>query len=181
VPAKSVAVAYRRTVFDAVGLFDESFDACEDVEFNHRVDRAGLRCYFTPEVAVRYRPRDTLRGLFYQLLRYGRGRMRLLRKHPDTLSPATLVPLIFVIGLIGGLPLALTHPLLGTIYVAGIFAYASIILVGAFGIGARRRSLQLLPQLVAVFAAIHLGSGIGMLMETLHSRHPTVHREGSAL
>src|SRR5947207_3179263 len=27
----NVAVAYRREVFDRVGLFDESFDACEDV------------------------------------------------------------------------------------------------------------------------------------------------------
>src|SRR5262249_28297838 len=34
VPPQSVAVAYRRRVFDAVGLFDETFDACEDVEFN---------------------------------------------------------------------------------------------------------------------------------------------------
>ncbi|HKB40503.1 MAG TPA: glycosyltransferase, partial [Gemmataceae bacterium] len=38
---QSVAVAYRREVFEAVGTFDERFDACEDVEFNHRVDRAG--------------------------------------------------------------------------------------------------------------------------------------------
>src|SRR5207253_399201 len=34
VPPQSVAVAYRREVFEVVGLFDERFDACEDVEFN---------------------------------------------------------------------------------------------------------------------------------------------------
>ena len=50
VPPQSVAVAYRRSVFETVGLFDEAFDACEDVEFNHRAARAGLRCYFTPRV-----------------------------------------------------------------------------------------------------------------------------------
>src|SRR5262249_38428779 len=38
----NVAVAYRRVVFDTVGFFDESFDACEDVEFNTRCRRAGL-------------------------------------------------------------------------------------------------------------------------------------------
>src|SRR5579885_3466732 len=69
---QSVAVAYRREVFEAVGLFDESFDACEDVELNHRVARAGLRCFFTPRVAVRYHPRASLGGLFRQLARYGR-------------------------------------------------------------------------------------------------------------
>ena len=60
VPAKSVAVAYRRSVFEQVGTFDERFDACEDVEINHRIDRAGLRCFFTPEAAVHYAPRDSL-------------------------------------------------------------------------------------------------------------------------
>src|SRR5262245_38954230 len=84
VPPQSVAVAYRREVFERVGLFDERFDACEDVELNHRVDRAGLRCFFTPAVAARYVPRASLRGLFRQMARYGRGRVRLARKHPET-------------------------------------------------------------------------------------------------
>ncbi len=53
VDPQSVAVAYRRVVFDAVGPFDESFDACEDVEFNHRLHRAGHRCFFTSAVEVR--------------------------------------------------------------------------------------------------------------------------------
>ena len=52
VPPQSVAVAYRREVFERIGYFDESFDACEDVEFNHRAARAGLTCYFTPRVGV---------------------------------------------------------------------------------------------------------------------------------
>src|SRR5204863_2792068 len=64
VPPQSVAVAYRRSVFERVGLFDENFDACEDVELNHRVARAGLRCYFTPRVAVHYYPRSSLTCMF---------------------------------------------------------------------------------------------------------------------
>src|SRR2546426_21442 len=59
VPPHSVAIAYRRSVFERVGLFDEKFDACEDVEFNHRVHRARCRCFFTPAVRVRYHPRTT--------------------------------------------------------------------------------------------------------------------------
>src|SRR5262249_2194741 len=86
VPPHSVAVAYRRSVFETVGLFDETFDACEDVELNHRVARAGMRCYFTPRVAVHYYPRSCLTGLFRQMMRYGAGRVRLLRKHPETFS-----------------------------------------------------------------------------------------------
>ncbi len=69
VAPESVAVAYRREVFSVVGAFDETFDACEDVEFNHRLARAGMRCFFTPRVQVRYFPRSSLSGLFRQMMR----------------------------------------------------------------------------------------------------------------
>jgi succinoglycan biosynthesis protein ExoA len=174
VPAHSVAVAYRRAVFETVGLFDESFDACEDVEFNHRVDRAGLRCYFTPRVAVRYCPRESLGGLFRQLVRYGRGRVRLLRKHPDTLSFGTLIPLLFVLGLIAGLPLSVALPWFRMAYLAGLSLYAAAVVLGSLSIGLSRGNRALLPRLPLVFATIHFSSGLGMLWELCgwHRRRP---------
>lgn len=165
VPAGSVAVAYQRSVFDAVGLFDERFDACEDVELNHRVDRAGLRCFFTPRVAIRYRPRASLRGLFRQMVRYGRGRMRLLRKHRDTFSWGTMVPLVFVAGLLAGLPLSYAAPWLKVLYAAALTVYGAAVLVVSLSIGLRRGNMALLPRLPFVFATIHLGCGAGMLLE----------------
>jgi len=69
----SAGAFYRRSVFDTVGMHDEGFDACEDVEFNHRVHKAGLRSYLSSSLAVVYRPRSTPFGVFSQLFRYGRG------------------------------------------------------------------------------------------------------------
>jgi GT2 family glycosyltransferase len=47
------AVAYRRTMLDEVGLFDESFFMyCEDVDLNWRSQLAGWRCWYTPEALV---------------------------------------------------------------------------------------------------------------------------------
>ncbi len=47
------AALYRRTLFDAVGLFDEVFFAyLEDVDFNLRAVRAGYRCCFLPDAVV---------------------------------------------------------------------------------------------------------------------------------
>jgi GT2 family glycosyltransferase len=165
VKPQSVAVAYRRSVFNSVGMFDESFDACEDVDFNHRLDRAGLRCFFTPRVAVRYHPRGTLAGLFRQMVRYGRGRVRLLAKHPDTFSARGFVPAAFVLGLIAGPPLAALSPWLAGLYAGALGVYVLVVALASLLMALRARDWRLLPWLPLVFLAIHCGAGTGMLVE----------------
>jgi succinoglycan biosynthesis protein ExoA len=167
VKPQSVAVAYRRTVFDRVGLFDESFDACEDVEFNHRVDRAGLRCFFTPRVAVRYRPRATLAGLCRQMVRYGRGRVRLLRKHPETFGLGCVVPAAFVAGLVAGPAVALLSPWLAALYAGAVGLYALVVALASLLVALRAREPRLLRWLPLVFIAIHLGAGAGIILEAV--------------
>jgi len=179
VPPQSVAVAYRREVFDRVGGFDEAFDACEDVEFNHRVARAGLRCYFTPRVAVRYVPRATLPGLFQQMVRYGRGRVRLLRKHRDTLSASGLIPAIFVLGLITGPALAWLHPLLAAGFLGALALYLFAQAGAIAAIGRREHDTRVLAWLPLVFLAIHCGAGVGILRECL-ARTPRTPERDSA-
>jgi succinoglycan biosynthesis protein ExoA len=167
VPAESVAVAYRRSVFELLGPFDERFDACEDVELNHRVDRAGLRCFFAPEAAVHYAPRATLRGLFRQLVRYGRGRVRLWRKHRETFSWGLLPPTLLVAGLIVGLPLSFAANWLAAIYLAALALYVVVVLSGSAAVAFRRRRPELIVRLPLVFAVVHAGSGVGILRELL--------------
>jgi len=47
------AAAYRRELFDAVGLFDESLGSyCEDVDLNWRARLAGFDCVYAPRAIV---------------------------------------------------------------------------------------------------------------------------------
>lgn len=167
VPPDSVAIAYRRGVFETVGLFDECFDACEDVEFNHRVARADLTCWFTPRVQVHYHPRSSLPGLFRQMVRYGRGRVRLLRKHPDTFSLPGFVPAAFLAGVVVGPLLACWSSLLALLYLGVIGAYGAALLLFSLVLGARQRDVRLLPLLPLVFLTIHAGAGAGVWCELL--------------
>jgi succinoglycan biosynthesis protein ExoA len=167
VPPESVAIAYRRGVFDTVGLFDERFDACEDVEFNHRVARAGLTCWFTPRVRVHYHPRASLTGLFRQMTRYGRGRVRLLRKHAETFSVPGFVPAAFLAGVVCGAPLACWSSLLALLYIGVLGLYAAVLLLFSVVLCARQREARLLPLLPLVFLTIHLGAGAGVWCEFL--------------
>jgi succinoglycan biosynthesis protein ExoA len=176
VPPQSVAVAYRRSVFEQVGLFDETFDACEDVEFNHRVARAGLRCFFTTRVGLRYIPRSSLKGLFRQMVRYGRGRMRLFRKQHDTFSLAGFLPAAFLAGVVAGPLFSLWLPPLSFVYAAVMGIYTATVLLTSFALALRRRQPELLPLLPLVFLAIHIGAGTGILWEAIarSQRQPDV-------
>ncbi|MGL6225024.1 MAG: glycosyltransferase family 2 protein [Thermoguttaceae bacterium] len=189
-PAMSVAVAYRKEVFEKVGGFDERFDAAEDCEFNYRVDQSGLKCYFTPKIAVRYVPRSTLSGLAQQLIRYGKGRVRLTRKHPETFSWKSFIPAVFLCGLglgvldcllflftsltgLGQVELLGGHSLnwfLGvtlSIFRGIIDFYLAILLLESLRIAIQKRRLFYLLYLPVVFVTIHVASGYGLLRELL--------------
>lgn len=171
VEPQSTAVAYRRHVFHRVGLFDERFDACEDVEFNQRVHDAGLRCYFTPAVKIIYHPRKTLPGLFRQLARYGAGRARLARKWPGSLSLPAVVPPCWALWLVVGAVLAMGSSVAALVYLALLSLYAAVILGGAAWLG-RRQTWPVRLRLPAVLLAIHFGFAWGFLREIGKSRTP---------
>jgi GT2 family glycosyltransferase len=164
VPPQSTAVAYTRAVFHRIGLFDQTFDACEDVEFNHRVHAAGLTCYFAPSVKVVYHPRGSWSALVYQLGRYGMGRARLAFKHPASLTLPALVPPLWVLWLIFGAVASLFVPYLGWLWLASVALYAAV-LCGAAAVLSQGKPRGVGRRIPLVFAGIHLGFAWGFLKE----------------
>ena len=168
-PAESVAAAYRRSVFEKVGHFDEQFDACEDCELNYRIDKASLRCRLVPFLAVKYEPRNSLFGLFRQLYRYGRGRVRFMRKHCDTFHLiSALRPLLLVV--IAGPFVCWAIPELWTPYALAIGVYLSVGFAVSIWQSIRKRDAKLLLWMPAVFVTIHSGAATGILVETFSRR-----------
>jgi succinoglycan biosynthesis protein ExoA len=165
VPPDNVAVAYRREVFDRVGLFDESFDACEDVEFNTRVRQAGMTCYFTPAIAVDYQPRASVRGLAFQMIRYGRGRARLAQKTPSTVTLPSLVPPVWVAWAVIGAGLSPFSALIALVWAVSVALYLAVVL-GESGRLSWHRSGPSFPRLPVIFAAVHVGFAWGYWKET---------------
>lgn len=160
-PVSSGAM-YRREVFDRVGTFDASFDACEDVEFNTRVEQAGLTTWTSPKLAVEYEPRRTYRGLFRQMFRYGLGRARLHRKHADSFSWESLVPVAFLLGI----PCLLVSPWIpppGSWIVWGLWGLYLLLAVFFGARAASKAGWGLLPWIVVAFAVTHAGLGAGYL------------------
>ncbi|HEV3143182.1 MAG TPA: glycosyltransferase family 2 protein [Gemmataceae bacterium] len=167
VSASSVAVAYRREVFEKLGRFDEQFDACEDVEFNTRVDKAGLRCYFTPEIAVHYHPRSSIPGLIYQMSRYGRGRIRLARKHPHSLTLPALAPIVFGIWCVVAIMLGFWLPLFAKLFCLSLLAYIGTVAITSLSLLRRKSNPISIGLTPLVYLAVHVGFAWGTLSECL--------------
>jgi GT2 family glycosyltransferase len=178
VPPQSTAVAYARSVFHTIGLFDQEFDACEDVEFNERVHAAGLTCYFTPAVRIVYEPRGSFRALFYQLGRYGGGRAKLACKHPKSLSVPALVPPLWAVWAVLGGPVSVAVPYVGWLWLASLALYASV-LVGAGAVLGRGKPLAVAARIPVVFVAIHFGFAWGFWKEVAKQTRPRINWRGS--
>jgi len=169
----SSGAAYHATVFGQIGGYDEAFDACEDVEFNQRVAQAGMQSWLCPEAMVYYAARSSVGGLWRQMVRYGRGRVRLMRKHPKARSAAQWLPTLWLLWLPTGLAaLALGHGTWRLLNAAGLAMYAGAIAAAALALGWRHGARHGLRS-PAVYLAIHAGLGAGALRELFQLRPAT--------
>jgi succinoglycan biosynthesis protein ExoA len=165
----SAGAMYRRSVFERIGYYDESFDACEDVEFNHRVFKARLASYISPKLAVTYHPRERIVALWRQMVRYGRGRVRLIKKHPDAFSFGQMVPAALLIWLIcGGIVSVIWPPFLAA-FVVCTGTYAALVLGFSVRLGLRHGAKHALLAPLT-YLTIHLGLGAGFLAEVFRFR-----------
>jgi cellulose synthase/poly-beta-1,6-N-acetylglucosamine synthase-like glycosyltransferase len=164
VDPSSAGAMYRRSVFEKIGYYDEGFDACEDVEFNKRVLKAGLKSYTSPGLTIFYRPRDSFSSLWKQMIRYGRGRCRLIRKHPDAFTISQIIPAGFWLWLVAGALVSLLSPLVLWFYGSSLILYVSVVLAYSLSLGWRLGGAHLLLAPL-LYPTIHLGLGAGFLWE----------------
>lgn len=87
----------RRSVFDAVGGFDESLESCEDVDFCRKVrETGGQLLAFDGLRSVHFGDPRTLAALFFAELWRGRDNLRVSLRERLTLrsAPSVVMPLV---------------------------------------------------------------------------------------
>ncbi|MBZ5735505.1 glycosyltransferase family 2 protein [Nocardioides sp. TRM66260-LWL] len=172
-PADTVYLgAFRRDVLTALGGYDEQFTRAQDWELNYRIRKAGHTIWFSPDLAVTYRPRRDLRALATQFHGSGRWRRQIIAAYPDTASfrylAAPVVTLAIgvgvLLGLVGLLGAALGAGPLGwlTLGLAVPLVYALGVVAVSLreGRGLSGRARLWLP---VVIVTMHLAWGSGFL------------------
>ncbi len=148
--------AWRREIFDRVGLFNEHVNINEDYEFNYRIIKAGGRVYLNPAIQSQYFGRQTITALAHQYFRYGMVKVKTLHTHPGSLKLRHLVAPVFVAGVLIGGVLSLFHPLFALLWLAGITVYGGLNLF--FSLKAAPNFEWRIPL---VFLTIHITWGSG--------------------
>ena len=115
--------AYRRSIFDEIGYFDEELLRNQDDEFNYRVIKKGYKILFTAQTSIQYFVRANFKHLFKQYFQYGYWKVYVNKKHKTVTTLRQVVPLLFVLFLFGGLILSIFHFIFFAIYLIGLMSY----------------------------------------------------------
>jgi succinoglycan biosynthesis protein ExoA len=148
--------AFRRKVFETVGLWDPKAITNEDAELNQRILDGGGQIYLSRDIVVHYFPRDSLKSLAKQYYKYGRGRARTLIKLG---SFPTLRPLLPFIMVSAGAAMLVIPPLWPAA-AAALATYALATGAEAVRLG-RKAGAPTIPVIWSIFPALHAAHGAG--------------------
>lgn len=154
--------AYKRSVFDRIGIFDEEFIRCEDDEFNYRLIKKGGKIYLSPQIKARYFPRTDLKRLWQQYFNYGLWKIRVLQRHAAVMQLRQFIPPLFVFTLLFLTGAGFFSPLARLLLAAVNSLYALSALTCAIKLW-RTAPHCSFPILLAAFPVLHISYGVGFL------------------
>ncbi|MFH1684335.1 MAG: glycosyltransferase family 2 protein [Candidatus Margulisiibacteriota bacterium] len=155
--------AYRKEAFDRFGLFDESIPRSEDLEFNHRIIKAGGKIFMTPDIKSYYYCRSTVGGMIRQNFLNGVDVVKAIKKDRSSISIRHLIPFFFI----SGLTMSLLFAFISSF---GLFLFFAIFLIYSianlfFSIGiVLKHKWKYFPVLLVLFFCLHLSYAAGTIL-----------------
>lgn len=157
--------AYRKEVFEKVGLFNEKLGRTEDNEMHYRIRKAGYKICYTPEIISYQHTRNTWSRMMRQ--KYGNGYWIGLTVGvcPKCFSLYHFAPLCFVLSLIAGMGVLLCGKPLPLILMGGLYLLVDLLMSVTACVGEKKYWQYL--ALPCVFLSLHAAYGLGTLVGIL--------------
>lgn len=153
--------AFRRSVFDRVGLFNEQVPVNEDYEFYYRVRAAGGKVFFSPAIRTQYIARADLRALILQYYSYGHQKAVMLSFHPQSVRLRQLIPAAFTPFLAFGTAGAFLARPLAIMLGAVLLVYGALSAAFSLWETVRKKDPAILPIMPVAFFCMHVSWGAG--------------------
>ncbi len=151
--------AWRREVFDKVGLFNEEFLRAQDLEFNMRLRKAGYKILLDPEIKSYYFPRSSFKKLFRMMYQCGYWKNFVNKKLKIVSSIRQFFPPVFILYLVS---LLIFLPV-SVLLIIPLIVYMLIVLSASLSITFKKRTPGIFPYCTAVFFLSHIGYGAGYI------------------
>ncbi|MBM4308562.1 MAG: glycosyltransferase family 2 protein [Deltaproteobacteria bacterium] len=155
---------YRREVFDRVGLFNKNLVRGQDMEFNLRLKKAGGKTLLVPDIVSYYYARSDIKSFWKH--NFANGVWAILPFLYSPIMPVSwrhLVPLIFVISLIGSAALGFVWTPLLFLFLIILCSYGLTNLGASLQIALEKRNVRYMLVMPFVFASLHFAYGLGSL------------------
>lgn len=149
---------YKRTIYDEVGYFDESLKRNQDIDLHSRIKAVGGKFYLDPSIVVTYYARNSVKSMIKQGYQNGKWNISVFKKNPRALSIRHVIPLFFVLGIIGCLFLGFFSNLFWYLMISVICLH--LVLGVLFSIKKTNKLKQIL-EMPMLFLLLHLSYGIG--------------------
>ena len=159
--------AYRRSLLEKIGLFDEELVRNQDDELNFRVEKSGSKILLSPKIKSTYYGRGDFRRLWKQYYQYGFWKVRVIQKHKRPASIRHLIPLAFVLYLAGGGILSIFSSFIRNIYFIILGLYILLDLFFSLKISLTK-SIKYLFYLIFSFPILHISYGLGFILGLLN-------------
>ena len=166
--------AFRRSVFDKVGFFNERLMRNQDYELNYRIRAAGGKVFLSPAIRSHYYGRSTLRDLWHQYFQYGFWKLEVLQMHLRSVQPRHLAAPLFIFSLFATGLLGLAQRGFLSLFLLAISGYSLASLLSSLLI-ARRKGWRYFPLLPVAFAVMHFGWGLGFLLGLVRTVASALH------
>lgn len=121
------------------------------------------RIVYDPQVVVYHHRRKLFIPHLKQIWKYGAVKGHLLKKYPQYVRPVFFLPSLLVLGIVGGLPLAMLNPIVEYTYASLLLVYFLLSLVNGVFIGLRERSITIALLVLAGIIATHICYGLSFI------------------
>ncbi len=166
-----------RKIVKEVGAFDETLRSeGEDAELCYKLVKNGYKLISIPESYVIHKYRSKPKQWYKNMNRYGRGRMRLMRRYHDMINIYYVLPIIFLLALVISPVLSLLSffyfqsPLWLTLFFALPLLYFPMIALFSLFICSANKRRDLFPLVFIAFVFTHIGYSLGELQGIFQSK-----------
>ena len=157
--------AYRRSIFDVIGMFNEDLVRNQDDELNFRLTKAGYKIYFDPDIQSKYYVRGDFSKLFKQYFQYGYWKVYVNKLHNTVTSWRQLVPFAFVLWLCMSALLAIFVPAAFPLFSMALLLW---FIAAFFAALLEATPSRQLPSTMLAFLILHVAYGLGYAQGILH-------------